>query len=188
MKNGECIVIKDEWTPIIHEYLDVDENLSFLHREQDEKDLKKPIPLDWLTGIEFKTKSYDEIDEYITISDHPYLDLRITSYRGIITGAHYYGELRLEGFNIQRKGENGTISGFLGSRDIPPILKLLDLTIPIKKEIEEWEIEKYPERYESYKVGDRINAHWNINSVIKLGKEIHKKYFNEFKLKIDKCC
>jgi hypothetical protein len=186
MKNGECIVIKDEWTPIIHEYLNVSDNLKYLTPEQNEWDLKKPIPLNWLTGIEFKTMWYDKINEYITIANRPYLTLEITTFRGAIGAVHYYGKLKLYGFDIQRKGESGTIFGFLGSDNIPSILELLDLCIPITKEVEEWEIEKDPDRYKAYKVGDRINAHWNKNSVIELGKEIHKKYFSEFKLKITK--
>jgi len=140
-----------------------------------------------LTGIKFKTKSYDKISEYETIADKPYLELTITSFKGAIGAMHYYGRLELQGFHTREISQKSHcyIFGFLGSKDTPHVLELLDLEITVEKDIEKWEIKKYPDRYKSYRIGDKINAHWDKKSIIKIGKEIHEKYFGDFKLEIN---
>lgn len=175
MKHGECIVTKDEWTPKIGKYINTVG--GYIYSEIYAEDLLSPIPLDFCTGIEFKTCHYDDIKEYITRSERPYLNLNIHSWRGVSPGAiHYYGSLRLEGLYISENNSehNSSVCGFLGSHDLPKILELVDMKIPIRRLITQQEVDKYPDRFKSYVVGEMINAHYTKKAARELAKEIHE--------------
>lgn len=158
----------------------------------DSQDLKEPIPVTYGLGVEFENKS----GKFVTIDDVHYKDgreitLTITSFVGISMGAiHCYGrlvwyDLPLKCLESKDKYHKvGDISSISGAFEKPEETE--DGEVVLRRLITKEEL-KDKDRFEGYSEDSWINCFDTAEEVLKLGKEIHKKYFSDWKLIIDDC-
>lgn len=96
----------------------------------------------------------------------------IHSYTGYGGGIHYYGSLKISTYNefINSDGRVLSVGGFLGKGiELPEDSKTL--RIDILHPLEQWEFDKYPHRWEHYKLGDLSNAFYTEEELIGVFKK-----------------
>lgn len=97
----------------------------------------------------------------------------IHSYIGYGGGIHYYGSLKIYTYNeyVDSEGYVSSVGGFLGKGiNLPEESKTL--RIDILHPLEEWELKKYPHRFDTYKIGDLSNAFYTEEELIDTFKTI----------------
>jgi hypothetical protein len=140
-------------------------------------------------GTEFISALHDEDDRGVT--------LRVTSYAGISAGAqHYYG--RLVNFGLPAKvlknptrnswTRVGKIVSISGYGDVCKPKEMLGLDIELTRAVtkKDLPILNRGELHASWKIGDRTTGFFTQADVIERGREIFKKHFKGWKLKIDR--
>ena len=115
----------------------------------------------------------------------PTVTLVITTWRGISSDAiHYYGKLQVdlpEMCNDAKYGHTIMISGYGG------IPMFSNDTIQLTHVLEQYEIDKYPDRYQYARPGYHVSGFYTVDAVIRRATEVFEKIFGEgWTLKIEK--
>lgn len=115
----------------------------------------------------------------------PTVTLEITTWRGMSVGAiHYYGKLIVSLPEMEMDNEPGHTIGLYGHGTIP---MFSNDDIQLTHVLEQWEIDKYPDRFEYAIAGYHVTGFYSPEGVIRRAKEVFEKIFGEgWKLKIDK--
>lgn len=113
--------------------------------------------------------------------------LEITSFMGVCGGAmHYYAELVSYSPLILEIGGNPNISyiGALHGEDHRELFKDLSIHIGLLRQIEDWERERYPDRFAEYM--DTTNAWYDKEQIIAFANEVFKSRFvGDWTLEVD---
>ena len=137
------------------------------------------IPVNFGVGIELLHKGERLIYRRggSTYRSKPTVTLEITSWRGISCGAlHYYGKLKIgfpEAVYISNKEkQNYTTSTYI------PMFKRND--IELTQELEQWEIDKYPENYKNYyHAGQRHRGFYTKKQVMEYAELVFEQIFEK---------
>ena len=115
----------------------------------------------------------------------PIVTLEIKTWRGMSSDAiHYYGSLYISLPNMERDNMPGYTVGIYGRDGIP---MFSNDKIELTNVLEQWEIDKYPDSYKYYKVGQRYNGFYSAAGVERRAKEVFEKIFCDgWELKIVK--
>ena len=100
--------------------------------------------------------------------------LDITSWRGIGVGAlHYYGKLEIKLPEMTQVERKSTLSSnfFIPMYD--------NHTIELTQELEQWEIDKYPENYKYNSAGDRHRGFYTKKQVTEYAKLVFDQIFED---------
>jgi hypothetical protein len=101
--------------------------------------------------------------------------LEITTFCGISFGAiHYYGNINIQGINLIYDDEPDC--GTMISDDKLPLANY-SYKLELKRPLTEKEINKDPERWTYYNVGDMTNCFETIDEIIELAKEVFRLRF-----------
>jgi hypothetical protein len=146
------------------------------------RDSKGKIPVNIGCGIKACESNEMLFTDFKNDDEDKIVTLNISSWIGMSPGAiHYYGCLK---FSLpwlhQVKNPNMSQSNF--------DLKLLKYgNIKLTHKLKAWELKKYPNTYDSYRVGNSYRGFYTQEELIKRGKEVFKDLFGEgWKLKIEK--
>lgn len=115
----------------------------------------------------------------------PTVTLVITSWRGISSGAiHYYGKLEIDMPEMESDNNPGWTIGVHGHGAIP---MFSNSVIELTQILEQWEIDKYPDRFEYARAGYHVPGFYSPEGVIRRANEVFEKIFGEgWKLKIER--
>lgn len=155
------------------------------------------IPLDFGLGLHLETKPniYSQI-HYRYNENERTVRLCISSFRGMCGDAiHYYGKLKADGVDIiEEVEENGEvkkhyIGGYickefsnLENKSNYEMIYEIELLRPVTKE----DIEKDPNRWEGYEIGQKTNAFESIGEIVAVAKKVVKARFPGWKFEIEK--
>lgn len=178
-------IIKDEWSDKLKEYFSFEN--TFDSSELDVNDLKnKPFPKNFLDKVHIKVNGEDL---FIRNSKDSYLELQISSWKGISPGAqHYYGKLTIYDLDITHEYDsNSSCCGYLGKeKELPLSIKVGEnFKLIVKRPITAKDIRFDKDRYYSYKKGELIKDFWTIESLKKEAQRIHQEFFPDYELKIE---
>lgn len=113
--------------------------------------------------------------------------LEITSFMGVCGGAmHYYAEFVSYAPSILEIGGNPNIShgGALHGEDHRELFKDLSIHIELLRHIEDWERERYPDRFAEYM--DTTNAWYDKEQIIAFANEVFKtRFVGDWTLEVD---
>lgn len=100
------------------------------------------------------------------------INIEISSFCGLCGGAiHYYATLYI---NVANVCDNSSVSGYLGGIEIPDEYQTIEgeFVRPLTQK----EIDKQPDRWDWYQVGDLVNAFESLQEIESLIKDLKKKF------------
>jgi hypothetical protein len=132
------------------------------------------IPLNYGMGVEVLHKGEHYIFQRNGNCGKAVVTLDITTWQGISCGAmHYYGNLEIK---LPEMTQVNTKSSLSSNFFIP---MYNNYTIELTQELEQWEIDKYPENYRYNDAGDRHKGFYTKKHVIEYAKLVFDQIFED---------
>lgn len=131
------------------------------------------IPQNIGEGFQFNLfgKTYTTIGSY-TKDKKRRMNIEISSFCGLCGGAiHYYATLYI---NVANVCDNSSVSGHLGGIEIPN--EYQTIKAEFVRPLTQKEIDKQPDRWNWYQVGDLVNAFESLKEIESLIKNLKKKF------------
>jgi hypothetical protein len=138
-----------------------------------EKGLKIPVNYGMGVEVEYSGTKYIFKRGGSTWRGKPTVSLEISTWRGISGGAiHYYGKLNVrlpEMTEVDRVG--WTCSSYIPMYD--------NNRIELTQELEQWEIDKYPEHYEFNHAGQHHKGFYTMKQLKDYAEEVFEQIFEK---------
>ena len=184
-------LVKAKYTPAEADGFYVDERKSYkiinangytveqLSTELPEKDYEYiekgiKIPVDYGMGVEVIHEGKHFIFQRNGSWGKPTVTLNIQTWRGMSIGAmHYYGKLEIRLPEMTDVSSKHTLS----SNFFIPMYE--NYCIELTQELEQWEIDKYPENYKYNDAGDRHRGFYTEKQLVDHGRKIFTEIFGE---------
>ena len=119
---------------------------------------------------------HDRVEWITDRHEEPTVTLEISTWKGMsFNTMHYYGKLKVS-FPEMMRSDPDKHGWTTSCSDIP----LFDIySIELTHILEQWEIEKYPGTYDSWRVGRPYRGFYGPKTVEIRGREIFEKVFGE---------